>query len=161
MNFEIERKFLVTGTLQGKVNKIKEIHQHYLSYYDGAEERVRQTTDMLSEYLIPTYTYTYKKGKGIKRQEEERTIPHTEFDKLCKGEILGSISKTRYCVGRWELDVYSTPDYVGPIMVMEIELAHEDEPLPPLPEGITIIEEITEKGEWKNASIAINGFPVE
>lgn len=160
MAMEIERKFLVKGPLLSRPDKIKEIKQHYLRKEEGFEERVRETTDMLSEYLTTKYTHTIKKGTGISRKEEEEEITFTEFDNLCKGEILGSIIKTRYCVDRWELDIYPVPDDIVPIKVMEIELVSEDEKLPALPEGITIIKEVTEDKNWKNANIAIKGFPL-
>lgn len=160
MAMEIERKFLVKGSLLSRPDKIKEIKQHYLRKEEGFEERIRKTTDMLSEYLTTKYTHTIKKGTGISREEEEEEITFTEFNNLCKDKILGSIIKTRYCVDRWELDIYPVPDDIIPFMVMEIELENENENLPELPDGITIVKEVTEDKKWKNANLAIKGFPL-
>lgn len=95
--FEIERKFLPNVDVPvinyiRKMNPVKEIKQGYL-YFDNMKEEtrirsVRQNNDT-------TFFMTIKKGKGLKRVENELEISSEEFYNLSKN-VNKWIVKKRY-----------------------------------------------------------------
>lgn len=135
---EIERKFLVD--FFDPVDTIGvEIDQGYLTT-DVPEVRVRRKGDR---------AFITVKGDGsIARAEAEVEISmkaFTDFWPFC----VARLCKTRYNIGRWEVDVYPSG-----LIVAEIELDNEREPLPPCPPALRLGCEVTEDPAYKNKHLA-------
>ncbi len=146
MGAEIERKYLcdVVGPPKGIRRKID---QRYLLVFDFLEFRVRSAG--------PRCYFTVKTGGEMSRGEWEFRLPCLLF-RLLGGICLWGIKKTRYVSGPWEVDIY--PELPG-LAVAEVELPAESHPVPPFPDWIDPIEEVTRDTRWKNKRLAKNGFP--
>lgn len=143
---EIERKFLVKSMdYRAEATKAENIAQGYLSYNPQAIVRVR-TKGEKGYLTIKSVTI------GTTRDEWEYEIPLCDAEamlKLCADESI--IRKTRYRVGRWEIDEFHGK-YEGRI-IAEIELDTADEKFE-LPSFIG--EEVTGKKEYYNSVMAIS-----
>lgn len=141
---EIERKFLVKDTsYRAEAAKVEKIAQGYLSVNPQAVVRVR-IKDCRGFLTIKSITV------GATRDEWEYEIPLTDAEDmldLCDGQSI--IKKTRYHVGRWEIDEFQGR-HEGRI-VAEIELDSPDEEFE-LPSFIG--EEVTGKKEYYNSVMA-------
>ena len=156
---EIERKFLIEKPNLEFLENLEscekvDIVQTYLRSSNPNEEvRVRQR-GINGSY---TYTKTRKiKIDGLKRVElEERITPEEYVQELQNADPnMKTIVKTRYCLSHnnqyYEIDIF--PDMENEA-IMEIELASENQKFT-IPEFIDVIEEVTDKEEYKNSSIA-------
>ncbi len=156
---EIERKYLIEKPdveyLENldsceKVN----IVQTYLKSNNPQEEvRIRQRG------INGSYTYSKTRKinvDGLKRIEiESRLTPEEYILELQNVDpTRKQIIKTRYCLSYnnqyFEIDIF--PDMENEA-IMEIELASEDDKVK-IPEFIKVIEEVTDKEEYKNSSLA-------
>ena len=148
---EIERKFLMKD-VGFKWPTGKKIKQWYLLVQDNAEIRIREVDKT-------RYFLTCKIGSGISREEYETEISKEKFLKLyALDRYAPCVTKTRYKVGRWEIDVYENK-YGDDVIVGEVELDRMFESLPEVPEGLKIVKEITYDERWKNKNIAQYGIP--
>jgi len=156
--FEIERKFLIEmpdiNLLDSMANCEKvNIVQTYLKSCDDEEVRIRQRG------INGSYTYSKTRKitiSDIKRIEiEERLSQEDYIDELlnadpCKGQIV----KTRYCLcyenQYFEIDIYP---FWNDKAIVEIELNDENQSIK-LPPFLILIDEVTDKYEYKNSSIA-------
>lgn len=133
---EIERRYLC-GAVETEVlagaDRVQRIRQGYLTQV-GPAIRVRQKDD--------AFLMTVKSGTGLVRREVEWPIPTDVARQLF--EIAGArrIAKTRYVLGRWEVDVFEGP--LSGLVVAEIELVAPDEPVPSHPPGLVLLREVTE-----------------
>lgn len=156
---EIERKFLIEKPDLEFLESLEscekvDIVQTYLRSSNPNEEvRVRQR-GINDSYI---YTKTRKiKIDGLKRVElEERITPEEYVKELQNADPnMKPIVKTRYCLSYdnqyFEIDIF--PDMENEA-IMEIELASEDQKIT-IPEFIDVIDEVTDKDEYKNAEIA-------
>lgn len=153
---EIERKYLISkpnlSELETSEGVVKtSILQTYLkSTNPDIERRVRQRGDGTSF----SYFYTEKVTlSNLTRQETERRITAAEYvSLLLEGEK--SLRKDRYCFvyhnQYFELDVY--PDWENEA-ILEIELTTESQKVD-LPDWITVIKEVTDDPNYKNAALA-------
>ena len=156
---EIERKFLIEKPdvefLENldSCEKVSIVQTYLKSNNPNEEVRVRQRG------INGSYTYTKTRKitiDGLKRVElEERITPEEYVLELQNADpSMKPIVKTRYCLSYnsqyFEIDIY--PDMKDEA-IMEIELASEDTKIR-IPEFINVIEEVTDKKEYKNASIA-------
>ena len=156
---EIERKFLIEKPdveLLEKLDSCEKVNivQTYLKSTNPNEEvRVRQRG------INGSYTYSKTRKiniNGLKRIEIESRLTSEEYiEELSKADpSCKQIIKTRYCLSYnnqyFEIDIY--PDMENEA-IMEIELSSEDEEIK-IPEFINVIEEVTEKQEYKNSSLA-------
>ncbi|MBR2490480.1 MAG: GNAT family N-acetyltransferase [Ruminiclostridium sp.] len=156
-NFEIERKFLIAypdvHTLESWPGMTRyEMVQTYLRSDPGDEVRVRQRTqDGVSQWF-----HTVKRGEGIKRQEEERTINQGEYQALLAqaDPTKRVLRKTRYCLpyrGKLlEVDLYP---FWQDLAVLEVELEREDD-LISIPPQLTVLREVTGDMAYKNSVLA-------
>lgn len=156
---EIERKFLIEKPDVEFLESLDscekvDIVQTYLKSNNPNEEvRVRQRG------INGSYTYTKTRKiniDGLKRVElEERITPEEYVQELQNADPrMKTIVKTRYCLSYnnqyYEIDIF--PDMENEA-IMEIELASEDQKIT-IPEFIDVIEEVTDKEEYKNAALA-------
>ena len=156
--FEIERKFLIyypnLKELDNMPNCTKvDITQTYLKSDNDVERRVR-ARGINGDYLY--YLTEKRKITNLKRIEIERKLSQDEYLKLLmeSDNKLHTIHKTRYCLTEnnqyFEIDIYPEWDNQA---IMEIELSSEDEEIK-VPSFIEIIDEVTDKEEYKNYQMA-------
>lgn len=143
---EIERKFLViSDSFKTNPDNVSEIAQGYLSTIPTSTVRVRLKDDR---------AYLTVKGinNGPTRNEWEYEIPASDARDIianCIGEEC--IVKTRYRVGRWEVDEFHGR-YEG-LVVAEIELSWPDEEFD---QPDFVGKEVTGDPRYYNSSL-ING----
>lgn len=153
---EIERKFLIKRPSEQILNQIEnmvqlDIFQAYLNSDDPSiEKRIRQRGNK----NVFSYFYTEKKViSNLVRQETEYRISEKEYISLLT-KTNRSVSKKRYCFvfenQYLELDVY--PD-MAEQAILEIELTDQSKKIS-FPSWIEVIEEVTDKPEYKNANRA-------
>jgi len=145
---EIERRFLVARPLP-------ELGQ------GGLIEQAYLATGM------PNVRVRRKDGRYRQTVKGERPAgkygrPEVEFDldpdvgeRLFQLAGERTIRKTRFEIGRWELDVFH--DDLEGLLILEIELESEDEALPPLPAGVRVLREVTHEVRLGNAALAALG----
>ena len=144
---EIERRFLCTSTpspeLLAQADKVQEIRQGYLTRV-GPAIRVRQKDE--------AYLMTVKSGQGLIRKEVEWPIPAGVASELF--EIAGdrTIAKTRYVLGRWEIDVFAGT--LTGLVVVEVELESAAEATPAPPAGLPPLVEVTDEPALTNRWLA-------
>lgn len=159
---EIERKFLIanldacrrdvrspTKFERLRVNAKQtfiplRIKQGYLSFDPVVRVRISDIG------AFETKCFMTIKGNGLKvRDEFEYEIPLPDARKLLK-MCKGIINKTRYSLGRWEIDEFHGKR--KGLWLAEIELKSSDEKLPPLPKWLG--EEVTEDPRYANVNMA-------
>ena len=163
--FEIERKFLIEYPDIQWLESLPacqkvDIIQTYLKNDNDDEVRVRQRG--LNGHF--TYTKTIKrKISGIKRMEIEKRLTKDEYLALLMQADTSKhqIRKTRYCMSYnnsyLEIDIYP---FWNDKAILEIELAHEDDPVS-IPENIKVIKEVTNDSSYRNASLAFTDTNVK
>ena len=153
---EIERKYLIaypdTEVLRPRCRDVFEIEQTYLRAAPGITARVRRRVGEKEEFF-----YTEKERlSDLTHVERERVISCEEYEQLLttRDEKAMTIRKTRYCLPHedfvFEIDVYP---FWQNVAVMEVELDREDQAFT-LPDGITVIREVTDERRMKNAALA-------
>ena len=156
--YEIERKFLIEmpniDYLESLPNCQKvQIVQTYLKSDNGEEVRIRQRG------VDGSYTYSKTKKislSSIKRIEIESRLTQDEYIKelIHADPTRGQIIKDRYCLTYnnqyFEIDIYP---FWKDQAIVEIELSSENQKID-IPKFLNIIEEVTDKEEYQNASIA-------
>jgi CYTH domain-containing protein len=135
MPLEIERRFIarVDDALLARAQPMKQ-RQAYLTVRDLTTVRIRQEGE--------TWVLAVKAdATALARHEIQVEVPEEDgralFD-LARG---GSVEKTRHTIGRWEIDVYE--GWFEGLVIAEAELHAEDETLPEVPAGLTLVREIT------------------
>lgn len=155
---EIERKFLIqkpNKELLERLEKCKKVRiiQTYLLSDDGYETRLRLRESGNS------YSYTLTKKKKIsdtRRIEVEKGITQNEYIELLMKQdpTKAQIVKDRYFLcyhnQTFEIDIYPTMEDHA---ICEIELQDEKQPID-FPTFLIIEDEVTDKEEYKNSSIA-------
>lgn len=162
MPLEIERKFLVKShpplvAWPSPMHTIS-IHQRFLETGEtGVVERVRAIHG-----AGPTqYIHTIKRHiEGGINDETEREITSLEFNDLWRKGSYQPISKVRVIFdwkGRtFELDIFSSPPGMTPMLEIELESMDEDVELPPF---IEIEREVTGEKNYTNWRIAQRHAP--
>lgn len=155
---EIEYKYLIERPSDEVLNslnaRVVNIEQVYLKCNKlGVERRVRKR-GICGEY---SYYYTEKVdiSDGV-RQELERRISEVEYKKYLDeaDEWLDIINKDRYCFlykdKYFELDIYK---WRNSLSILEIELNSKNDKFE-IPDGIKIIDDVTNNKAYRNYSIA-------
>jgi len=145
--FEIERRFLVR--IEDHAWEVQDVERHLLrqGYIRGANPTIRVR---MGEPRGPVLTC--KSGDGVKRHEVETVVPEELAAALFEAAEGRVIEKIRWKIGPWELD-----RFVGSLeglFLMEIELEHEDDPIPHPPPGIRILREVTDDKRFTNGYLA-------
>jgi len=142
---EIERKFLINAD---KIDLTEypgvEIQQGYLSDYMLPCVRIR---------IADNNAFLTVKGRnyGNTRDEFEYEIPMEDATVIMRMCGYNTLFKTRYLVGRWEVDVFHR-NHLG-LIIAEIELKSEDEKIK-LPDWIG--EEVSSNPEYFNFNLIFN-----
>lgn len=143
---EIERRFLVRvdDALLREALKTPQ-RQGYLTVRDPTTLRIRQEGD--------AWVLAIKaEAGGIRRHEIELPVSELQGRTLLALATGGTVEKTRHTVGRWEIDVYEGR-FEG-LVLAEVELESEDEPLPDPPPGLELVREITRQTGLSSRGLA-------
>lgn len=146
MGWEIERRFLVAvpKTLWMGLGEGHHLRQGYVR--NGKPSvRIR-----FGEPRGPVLTC--KSGKGVRREEVETTVPEDVAQALFIAAENRTIEKIRFTIGPWELDRFLGP--LDGLALMEIELEHEDEPIPEPPDGVKVLREVTDDRRFVSGRLA-------
>lgn len=141
---EIERRYLVRLADPGVLPRPDRIRQGYLTAGEPAV-RVRERNGR--------WTLTVKAGRGVVRREVEVDVPTDRGAALFEMAGERTLEKERHVAGRWEIDVFRGK--LDGLVLAEIELADEDEPVPPPPAGLELGREVTLEGEFTNQRLAL------
>jgi adenylate cyclase len=146
MAIEIERKYLVLKLDKKRLpKKGYRVLQGYL-HYDPVV-RVRIVDNRQGIFSV--------KGKGLlKRTEDEYPIPLKHARAMLKFS-LGTIMKTRYKIGRLELDIFHGK--LKGLILAEVELKNEREQVR-LPNWLEA-KEVTFDKRYQNNNLAQSGLP--
>ena len=139
MGKEIERKYRVTKVNRKMLRNGKKIWQGYLCLKPEVRVRIAGKQGFL----------TIKSEGRLQRNEYEYKIPYVEAEVLynmCRWRI----TKTRYQIGRIELDVFS--GVLKGLIIAEIELRNRAEKIK-LPDDLEAYE-VTRYARYKNKNLA-------
>lgn len=147
MAFEIERKFLVKNdAYKILADSRKVIRQAYLSTLPEATVRVR-TVDSRGFLTVKS------KNHGAVRHEWEYEIPFNDaLEMLEISAVSPVIEKTRYALGRWEVDEFHGS--LSGLVIAEIELDDEKEQFL-IPDFIG--KEVTGNPDYYNSTLSLTG----
>jgi len=146
MSLEIERRFLCRIDDRHVLDTAPSwsITQGYISNDFGPTVRIRRRDD---EFYL-----TIKSGSGLVRREIEFVVPPGPGGELL--ELAGDrvVEKTRYQLGRWEIDIFQGK--LSGLALAEVELSSETEETPPPPRGLGLIREVTLDPAFTNHRLA-------
>lgn len=135
---EIERRFLVKSILRPEAlaeYPADQIEQGYIGAVAGKMMRVRiKNNDYAS--------FTIKRGTGVRRKEYEIDTVDLAMGKAALEGCSSSLSKTRYKINGWELDIFKGP--LTGLILLEREFTTEDEPVPDFPDFLDVGQEVTD-----------------
>lgn len=140
---EIERRYLARVVDPASLPAPRLLRQGYLTSGEPAV-RVREDGGR--------FVLTVKAGRGVVRREVEVDLPSAEGCALLEMAGERVLEKLRHRMGRWEVDVFRGE--LEGLVLAEIELAREDEPLPPPPSGVELLREVTDDGAFTNQRLA-------
>lgn len=155
---EIEKKYLIANKeelfnfIRTAANVEKQIiEQQYITITPEEEVRVRRKTkNDTSSYLMTT-----KKGHGLKREENEISIPLSTYELHMNSIKAIPISKIRYSIpyGEFvlEIDMYQNKS-LKDLIVVEVEAKNEEDLLS-LEIPSFVGKDITELKVYKNQSL--------
>lgn len=133
------------------------IEQGYLGADAGIEGRIRRIThpDGRIEHV-----HTSKRGLGMVREEVERVMEASEFERLWPSTRGQRIAKVRHRVPEgglvWEVDAFTSLS----LHMAEVELPAADASAD-LPSWLraVVVREVTEDPRYRNSSLALHGLP--
>lgn len=140
---EIERRFLASISDPDALPAPRVLRQGYLT---AGEPAVRVRDDG------GRFVLTVKAGRGRVRREVEVDVPPAEGRALLEMAGERVLEKRRHHAGRWEVDVFHGK--LQGLVIAEVELAHEDEALPPPPPGVVLLREVTDDVDFANQRLA-------
>lgn len=146
MGWEIERRFLVRvdDALWMRLGGGFHLRQGYIR---NGEPSVRIRTGEARGAVL-----TCKSGSGIRRSEVEAVVPDEVAQALFLAAEDRLIQKVRWKIGPWELDRFMAS--LEGLTLMEIELEHEDDPIPEAPAGVLILREVTDDKRFVSGRLA-------
>ena len=152
MNYEIERKFLLSSVPEGLIDGT-EIIQGYLLAKDS-EIRIRKSAE---KYFI-----TEKSAGSLVRTENETEITKQVFDILWPMTDGKRVEKIRFYLKSkdgltWEIDQYAGK--LKNLVIAEIEIPDENYTID-MPDIIkqVLAKEVTENSKYKNKNLATDGL---
>ena len=95
---------------------------------------------------------TCKSGTGVRRREVETVVPDDVAEALFEAAEDRVVEKVRHRLGPWELDRFLGP--LDGLVLLEIELDGEDEPIPDPPEGVAMLREVTHDNRFVSSELA-------
>jgi CYTH domain-containing protein len=146
MGWEIERRFLVR-VADAMWLRLGEGYHLRQGYVRNGEPTVRVRIGEPRGAVL-----TCKSGSGIRRSEVESVIPGEVAQALFLAAEDRVIEKIRWHAGEWELDRFLGP--LDGLILLEIELEAEDQAMPPVPESIHILREVTDDKRFVSGHLA-------
>ncbi|MGD2044598.1 MAG: adenylate cyclase [Gemmatimonadota bacterium] len=146
MAWEIERRFLVR-VADAMWLRLGEGYHLRQGYIRNGQPSVRIRIGEPRGAVL-----TCKSGKGIRREEHEAVVPDELATVLFEAAEDCVIEKIRWHVGDWELDRFLGP--LDGLILIEIELESEDQAMPPVPEGVHILREVTDDKRFVSGYLA-------
>lgn len=146
MGWEIERRFLVRVD-EGLWSRLSDGHHLRQGYVRNGKPSVRIR---FGEPRGPVLTC--KSGRGVRRKEVETIVPDDVAQALYTAAEARTIEKVRYRIGPWELDRFLGP--LHGLELLEVELEHEDQPVPEPPDGIKLLREVTDDKRFVSGHLA-------
>ena len=143
MSAEIERRFLVVVD-EGSFAGAPEPAPLWQGYVVAGDPSVRVR---FGEARGPVLTV--KSGSGIRRDEHEQVLDADVADALWRASGGRTLAKDRFQLERWSVDRFR--DRFEGLWLAEVELDHEDEPLPPAPPGVRFVREVTDDPTFVSA----------
>jgi CYTH domain-containing protein len=93
-----------------------------------------------------------KSGRGLRRREVETVVTSEVAEALLAASEERVLRKTRWRIGPWELDRFQGP--LEGLTLLEIELEHEDDPVPAPPAELRIWSEVTHDKRFIGSHLA-------
>jgi len=160
---EIERVWRLTGTpavpSRAEIWRIEQgyLPEHGIHDPEFSEGRLRRVEHPDGRV---TLLHTVKRGTGVVRQETERQITPTDFDRLWPLTQGRRVRKVRHRVPEgaltWEVDEFLD----WPLVMAEVELPDEAaEARPPAWLRSVMGREVTDDPRYRNSSLAFKGVP--
>ncbi len=162
---EIERAYLLDRLPELPAGaEVWRIEQGYLpESLPGDQGIVAPLEGRLRRVIMPDdtvcFTHTIKRGKGLVREELERSMTETEFSRHWPRTESRRLSKTRHriTVGEliWEIDDFDQLD----IVLAEVELTDVDMKVE-IPDWLAshIVREVTDEPEFRNYELALRAM---
>lgn len=146
MAWEIERRFLasVSDRFWKTLGEGYHLRQGYVR---NGKPSVRIRTGEPRGCVL-----TCKSGKGVRRREVETVVPEDVAEALFEAAEHRIIEKLRFRLGPWELDRFLGP--LDGLVLLEIELDSEDDPLPRTPKGVRALREVTDDKRFVSGHLA-------
>ena len=146
MGWEIERRFLVR-VADAVWFTLGEGHHLRQGYVRNGTPSVRIRIGEPRGAVL-----TCKSGQGVRREEVETVVPDDVARALFLAAETRIIEKMRWKVGPWELDRFLGA--LDGLALIEIELESEDDPIPPPPDGVQILREVTDDKRFVSGYLA-------
>jgi CYTH domain-containing protein len=144
--WEIERRYLVRVD-EGLWDQLGQGNPYRQAYVRTGDPAVRIR---FGEPRGPVLTV--KSGRGVRRREVDTVVPPDVAEALLEASERRVIRKIRWRIGPWELDRFEGP--LDGLTLLEIELEHEDDPLPEPPDKIRILSEVTSDKRFTSSHLA-------
>jgi CYTH domain-containing protein len=145
-HWEIERRYLVRVD-PAIWARLGEGHHFRQGYVRTGSRAVRIRTGEPRGAVL-----TLKSGKGVRRREVETIVCPEVAEGLLEASGRRVIEKVRHRIGPWELDRFEGA--LEGLVLLEIELEDEDDPVPGPPDGVTVIREVTDDKRFTNSVLA-------
>lgn len=160
---EIERVWLLSGPpALPQRTEVWRIEQGYLPEHgtddpDFAEGRLRRLERPDGTVIL---LHTVKRGGGVVRHENERSITQAEFDRMWPLTQGRRIRKHRHRVREGELNWEVDHFLDWPLWMAEVELPSEHHivPVPPWLRPV-LGTEVSTDPRWRNHALALHGPP--
>jgi len=146
MAWEIERRYLVR-VAEATWLRLGEGYHLRQGYVRNGEPSVRIRTGEPRGAVL-----TCKTGTGIRRTEVETVVPGDVAEALFLAAEDRIIEKVRFPVGNWEVDRFLGG--LDGLALMEIELEAEDQGVPPAPDGVQVLREVTDDKRFVSGQLA-------
>lgn len=146
MGWEIERRFLVrcADAMWLRLGEGNHLRQGYVR---NGEPSVRIRIGEPRGAVL-----NCKSGSGIRRSEVEAIVPADVAQALFQAAEDRVVEKIRWRMGAWELDRFLGA--LEGLMLLEIELDAEDQAMPPVPEGVHVLREVTDDKRFVSGYLA-------
>ena len=150
---EIERRYLVRVREEAwaTLGPGESLVQGYLSQ-GSPSVRIR-----VGESRGPVLTC--KSGEGVRRREVEAVVPSEMADALLEAAGDRVVRKRRHRVGPWEVDRFQGE--LEGLVLMEVELEEENQPVPLGPDGIDVVCEVSDDNAFTNNGLASLNAPAQ
>ncbi|TSC83341.1 MAG: hypothetical protein G01um101419_24 [Parcubacteria group bacterium Gr01-1014_19] len=164
VSLEIERKFLLDGTTLPWIPPVShqkiQIEQIYIADGSAGESRIRRRSQD-NEGSVYYETFKQPTESPMKRIETEQQIDAVTYNRKVKNANPNCdvIRKNRYCFSHvnkyFELDIFTEPERLRGLALLEIELTEESEEIGDMPAWLGKVTEVTGDPRYSNFALAL------